>query len=103
MEICSYSEILYSRDNKKSGSKIRKKMSKKIKKSNIIYVVVKPQPGQVKGDWAVRDHKKIYSHHRIKLNAIKKARSLAKKINATVMIQKTDGTFSKGYKTKLNN
>ncbi|UCH71497.1 MAG: DUF2188 domain-containing protein [Thermoplasmatales archaeon] len=74
---------------------------KKIRKpSNVIYVVNKPQPGQVRGDWAVRGHGKIYSHHRTKENAIKQARVIAKQRNATVMVQNTDGTFSRGFKPK---
>jgi hypothetical protein len=75
-------------------------MVKDKKASNVIYVVSKPQPGQVKGDWAVRGHGKIYSHHRTKENAVKEARKIAKKREATVMIQKTDGTFSNGLKPK---
>jgi len=70
------------------------------KPSNIIYVVSKPQPGQVKGDWAVRGHGKIYSHHRKKESAIEQARKIAKEKDATVLIQNTDGTFSKGFKPK---
>ena len=71
------------------------------KPSNVIYVVSKPQPGQVKGDWAVRSHGKIFSHHRTKDNAIKKAREIAIKKEATVLIQNTDGTFSTGFKPRL--
>ena len=70
------------------------------KPSNVIYVVSKPQPGQVRGDWAVRSHGKIYSHHRTKQNEIKAAREVAKDRDATVMIQNTDGKFSKGFKPK---
>ena len=70
------------------------------KPSNVIYVVSKPQPGQVKGDWAVRSHGKIFSHHRIKENAIKKAREIARKRDATVLVQNTDGTFSEGFKPR---
>jgi hypothetical protein len=70
------------------------------KPSNVIYVVSKPQPGQVKGDWAVRGHGKIYSHHRTKLAAIAKAREVAKKRDATVLVQRTDGTFSEGFKPR---
>ncbi|UCF49236.1 MAG: DUF2188 domain-containing protein [Thermoplasmatales archaeon] len=70
------------------------------KPSNVIYVVSKPQPGQVKGDWAVRGHGKIYSHHRKKDSAIKQARKIAQEKNATVLIQNTDGTFSSGFKPK---
>jgi len=70
------------------------------KPSNVIYVVSKPQPGQVKGDWAVRGHGKIYSHHRLKESAIKEARKIAKEKDATVLIQNTDGTFSGSYKPK---
>ena len=68
------------------------------KPSNIIYVVSKPQPGQVKGDWAVRGHSKIYSHHRKKQSAVKAAKKIAKEKGATVLVQKTDGTFSESYK-----
>jgi hypothetical protein len=70
------------------------------KPSNVIYVVSKPQPGQVKGDWAVRSHGKIYSHHRKQENAIKAARKIAKEKDATVMIQGTDGKFREGFKPK---
>ncbi|HDD57432.1 MAG TPA: DUF2188 domain-containing protein [Thermoplasmatales archaeon] len=70
------------------------------KPSNVIYVVSKPQPGQVRGDWAVRSHGKIFSHHRTKLAAIKAARRIAKEREATVMVQNTDGTFSMGFKPR---
>lgn len=70
------------------------------KPSNVIYVVSRPQPGQRRGDWAVRGHGKIYSHHRKKRSAIQAARQIAKEKDATVMIQKTDGTFSRGFKPK---
>ncbi len=84
---------------------VRKKekaiIEKKTKKpSNVIYVVTKPRPGRTQGDWAVRGHGKIYSHHRTKEVAIKKARSIARARSATVMIQKTNGTFSKGFVPK---
>jgi hypothetical protein len=68
--------------------------------SNIIYVISSPQPGQVKGDWAVQENGKISSHHRKKESAIKQARKIAKEKNATVMIQNTDGTFSEGFKPR---
>jgi hypothetical protein len=92
--------------------KIGKKPAKKIQESkkkaeivnkksaNVIYVVSKPMPGQVKGDWAVRSHGKIFSHHMTQENAIKAARKLAKKRNATVMIQSTSGAFREGFKPK---
>jgi len=70
------------------------------KPPNVIYVVSKPQPGQVKGDWAVRSHGKIYSHHRKKEVAIKEARKIAEEKNATVLVQNIDGTFSQSYKPK---
>jgi len=70
------------------------------KPSNVIYVVSKPQPGEVKGDWAVRSHGKIFSHHKTKEKAIEEARKIAVKREATVMIQNTDGTFSDGFKPK---
>jgi len=70
------------------------------KPANVIYVVSKPQPGQVKGDWAVRSHSKIFSHHRTQENAIKAAKKLAKERNATVMIQSASGAFRDGFKPK---
>lgn len=70
------------------------------KPPNVIYVVSKPQPGQVKGDWAVRSHYKIFSHHRTKQAAIKKARTIALQKEATVLVQNTDGTFSDGFKPR---
>jgi hypothetical protein len=70
------------------------------KPANVIYVVSKPQPGQVKGDWAVRSHGKIFSHHRKKSIAIKAARKIAKERDATVLVQNTDGTFSEGFKPR---
>jgi hypothetical protein len=84
----------------KKVDKIITKRKKHRKPSNVIYVVSKPQPGQVKGDWAVRSHGKIYSHHRTKENAIKKARDIARKKEATVLVQNTDGTFSEGFKPR---
>jgi hypothetical protein len=73
------------------------------KPSNVIYVVNRPQPGQVKGDWAVRSHGKIFSSHRTQenaINAIKAARKIAKDKDATVMIQGTDGKFRESLKPK---
>lgn len=70
------------------------------KPANVIYVVNKPQPGQVRGDWAVRGHGKIYSHHRKKQTAIKAARKIAKEKGASVLVQNTDGTFSEGFKPR---
>jgi len=70
------------------------------KPANVIYVVSKPQPGQVKGDWAVRSNGKIFSHHRKKSSAIKAARKIAKEREATVLVQNTDGTFSESFKPR---
>jgi hypothetical protein len=70
------------------------------KPSNVIYVVSKPQPGEVRGDWAVRSHGKIFSHHKTQENAIKQARKIAKQRNATVLIQGIDGKFRDGFKPK---
>jgi len=84
--------------NNKVDKIITKK--KQRKPSNVIYVVSKPQPGQVKGDWAVRSHGKIFSHHRTKENAIKTARVIARKKEATILVQNTDGTFSEGFKPR---
>ena len=67
---------------------------------NVIYVVSKTKPGKTKPDWAVRSHGKIFSTHRTQQTAIKAARILAKKHNATVMIQSKTGTFREGFKPK---
>jgi len=85
------------KNNKKTVSKNEKVNNKP---TNVIYVVNKPQPGQVKGDWAVRSHGKIFSHHRTQENAIKQARKIAKKKNATVLVQGTNGKFRESFKTK---
>ena len=84
----------------KTKKKLAKTEKKPRKPSNVIYVVSKPQPGQVRGDWAVRSHGKIYSHHRLKESAITQARNIARERNATVLIQNTDGTFSEGFKPR---
>jgi len=86
--------------DKKVDGIIKKTKQKHRKPSNVIYVVSKPQPGEVKGDWAVRSHGKIYSHHKTKEKAIEEARKIAIKRNATVMVQNTDGTFSDGFKPR---
>ncbi len=78
----------------------KNKEKHKRKPSNVIYVVSKPQPGEVKGDWAVRSHRKIFSHHKTKEKAIEEARKIAIKKEATVMIQNTDGTFADGFKPR---
>jgi hypothetical protein len=87
------------------SSKVDKALSKRPrvthrKPANVIYVVSRPQPGQVRGDWAVRSHGKIFSHHRTKEVAIRKAREIARERDATVLIQRMDGTFSEGFKPR---
>jgi hypothetical protein len=77
-----------------------KKGEKNSKPSNVIYVVSNPQPGEVSGDWAVRSHGKFFSHHKSKEKAIEEARKIAKKRDATVRVQNTDGTFSEGFKPR---
>ena len=82
-------------------SKVKLKNEEKTRTpSNVIYVVSKPQPGEVRGDWAVRSHGKIFSHHKTKEKAIEEARKIAKVRSATVLVQNTDGTFSEGFKPK---
>jgi len=109
VEINQRSKLPYlKKKNKKQKKKLNNIEQKEIKETskfkrktaNMIYVVSKPQPGQVKGDWAVRSHSKIYSHHRTKNNAIKAARELARRVNATVLIQNTNGNFSRGFKPR---
>ncbi len=97
---------LYKKENKKTKKQEPKNQKTEEnnhrKPSNVIYVVSKPQPGQVKGDWAVRGHGKIYSHHRTKKNAIKQARKIAKEKQSTVLVQNTDGTFRQSFKPRPN-
>jgi hypothetical protein len=82
-------------------SKVKLKKDAKSKKpSNVIYVVSSPQAGEVRGDWAVRSHGKFFSHHKTKEKAIEEARKIAKKRDATVLVQNTDGTFSTGFKPR---
>ncbi len=95
-----FEELSIDKSLNKRVDKIIIKKKKHKKPSNVIYVVSKPQPGQVKGDWAVRSHGKIYSHHRTKENAIKAAREIARKKEATILVQNTDGTFSEGFKPR---
>jgi len=95
-----HSEIEKTVDKLIENRSFEKQKSAQRKPSNVIYVVSKPQPGEVRGDWAVRSHGKIFSHHKTKENAINEARKIAKKRNATVMVQNTDGTFSDGFKPR---
>lgn len=74
---------------------MRKKKGRK--PSRVIYVVNRPMPGQSKGDWCVRMHGKILSHHRLKGAAIKAARAEAKKRNFSVLVQNRNGSFSHGF------
>ena len=84
-----------------SKVKLKKEHKTKTRKpSNVIYVVSDPQPGEVRGDWGVRNHDKFFSHHKTKENAIEAARKIAKEKAATVMVQNTDGTFSDGFKPR---
>jgi hypothetical protein len=116
---CSYNDILYTiKENKYNKSidqiinnKIKKKFSEQkykfgVKKINsiskVIYVLSDPQPGQVRGDWSVRRNGKIYSNHRSKINAIKKARKIAIKFNEKVIVQNMDGSFNPIFKPRLN-
>lgn len=78
----------------------RPKKNKPRKPSNAIYVVIRPQPGQVRGDWTIQGYGKIYSSHRTKMTAIKKARKIARKHSSTVMVQNTDGTFNRSFKPR---
>jgi hypothetical protein len=95
-----HSEIEKTVDKLIENRTFEKQKSAQRKPANVIYVVSKPQPGEVRGDWAVRSHGKIFSHHKTKENAINEARKIAKKRDATVMVQNTDGTFSDGFKPR---
>ncbi len=100
-------DMLYHRSKKNLDSDIERRVDAALskqpqtttrKQANVLYVVNKPTPGQVRGDWAVRSHGKIFSHHRTKENAIKKAREIATEKEATVLVQNMDGTFRTSYK-----
>jgi len=95
---CVISEIKTHVEKLEKGVDITKKERKP---SNVIYVVNRPQPGQVRGDWAVRGHGKIYSSHRTQDVAVQHARKIARERGATVMVQRTNGTFSRGFKPRM--
>ena len=76
------------------------KLKKNIKKIEVIYVVNHLQPGKNRGNWAVRNKNKIFSSHRTKKTAIKKARIIAKKRDSRVLVQNTNGRFSYGFNPK---
>jgi len=65
-----------------------------------IYVVNSSHNDAVKGSWAVKNHKKIFSSHPTKRLALKKARELALKQHTSVLVQNTNGKFSYGFKPK---
>jgi hypothetical protein len=117
MILCSYSEKLYSKEEityneldkqsfineiKTHLRELKKipETNNSIKSSNVIYVLINPQPGQVRGDWSVRENGKIYSNHRTKMKAIEEAKKIARKRNLTVMVQKMDGLFNKSFKPR---
>jgi len=79
------------------GKKKTKQSKLGRKPSRVIYVVNRRRPGQSMGDWAVRMHGKILSHHRLKSVAIKRARIEARKRGFSVLIQNTDGSFGQGF------
>lgn len=85
---------------KKVDTLISKTKTKHKKTPNVVYVLSNPQPGEVRGDWAVKNEGNIISHHKTKENAIDAARKIAREKDATVMVQNTDGTFSEGFKPK---
>ena len=68
-----------------------------------LYVVNHLQPGNNRGNWAVRNKNKIFSSHRTKKVAIKNARILAKKRETRVLVQNIHGRFSYGFNPKKNN
>jgi hypothetical protein len=67
------------------------------KKIDVIYVVNRIQPGKNRGNWAVRSKNQVYSSHRTKKAALKKARIIAKKMKNRVLVQNTNGRFSYGF------
>ena len=99
-DMCKKCVINDIKNDIKNNNHERTSNTKHRKPSNVIYVVSRPQPGQVRGDWAVRGHGKIYSHHRTKEKAVQNARIIARERGATVMVQRTNGTFSKGFKPR---
>lgn len=74
---------------------------KKAKPSRVIYVVCRPRPGQSRGDWCVRMHGKILSHHKLKNVAVKRARVEARKRSGySVMVQNMNGSMGYGFTPK---
>lgn len=74
-----------------------KKIHPKVKTLYVVYSAHSKYPNQI---WVVRSHKKIFSKHKTKENAIKKARMLARKRHARIMVQNAHGKFSYGLKSK---
>jgi hypothetical protein len=87
------SEIEKKIDNLVSGIKIEKSKNKE-KPSTIIYIQKKPKQDKLRGNWTVQSKGSIFSHHKIKENAILKAKKIARKNKAKIMIQKTGKSFS---------
>lgn len=83
---------------------VEKKPRIKINNKNIevLYVVNHLQPGSNKGNWAIKHKKNIISSHRTKKNAIKNAKLIAKKRNARILVQNTNGKFSYGFNPRKN-
>ncbi len=66
----------------------------------VLYVVNNSNQSALKGQWSIRSKQKIISNHRTKQTAIKKARYLARKQQARVLVQNTNGRFSYGFKPR---
>ena len=85
----------------KKIEKLQKKdNSLKKQKNNVLYVVKYVNSDRKNIKWAVRSKNKLISYHIKKQAALKNARKIAKDKKLRILVQKTNGQFSYGFKTK---
>jgi hypothetical protein len=87
---------------KSKATSHQKKTEKSTKKQHnesidTIYIVNDRHDNNHDHAWAIKSHTKVYSHARTKQKAIQLARNLARKHNARVLVQNTNGKFSYGF------
>jgi hypothetical protein len=78
----------------------KKDISPKKHKTNVLYVVKYVNSDRKNIKWAVRSKNKLFSYHIKKQAALKNAKKIAKERKLRVLVQKTNGQFSYGFKTK---
>jgi hypothetical protein len=87
------SEIEKKVDHLDSGIKIEKPRTNK-KTPGTIYILRKPKNHKTRGNWAIQTNGVISNYHRLKENAIKEAKNIAKKKKTIIKIQNIDRSFS---------